>query len=1606
MPFDPSTASPVDVKPTGTFDPNSVVPSGDVAQSVAPKPVDEQARKEYKEKSDSYYGNLSGVVDKLEGDRKTAMQELIKVAPPEQKNEYIARAVNQWFITSQMPDTDSNWISSNWDNVKRSFMRERMGIGNGNEMQYVSDQTLYDAISNRLKQGKLDTQEPFKWHVPLEIFPIQDAEKAAHQSFWESTQQPFLEAKKVNVSHIPNINFGGGPLSNPYVAASIWNGAGVSTINTLATPFNLALAAGAGGLSMIEELGTAETATATQKIAGSIAAKTIWGMKKVFAGLMGYSTYESGKETIQRLNDPNASTADVIESGSAALTTGFLTLHEPLAKFFAKEGVQGEAIADKIKEKTPVEAAQILREEASKQKDPSAANAASEAANALDKVGKYQEGPDTWKDASQLEFSFDPDVKAAAENISDKPFADAAEQDQVEPPINEEKTLEEKDAEPLIPFPPSPFSETSLKQETAELERKALAGAGFSTNEVRSIAPKMLSAKQILLNNPEAGADLLKRLESDPNAAVDPNDSALLLTYKQFLLNKLNRLNEIKNDTSQTPEAIANAEELYKKVSDESVRLIDAIKSRGSDAGLALRWQQVLIKENYDFATQSTLLRSAKGNVPLTPEEETDVLDKTNKVGEAQKKFDEHIDKTKPKSKDEKVDEVIKDAKEKPIAFKYAERVQSILKSKAAESRKILTSGKVLSVGPDTLYHLGVIGAEHIYSTGLDFAKWSDEMIKDLGEKVKPYLKEAFEAAKKQFGESYRSNAKEGLLDAIRDKDTDEVASLAQGIARSYIIEGVDKRDELVDKVHKEFTDAGSDYTKREVRDAISGYGKYKNLTLNEVDNILRDLKGQLLQVSKLEDLERTGDFKKTGFERRTPSEEEKDLSEQVKSTQESLAEKDRISKEIDDLRQKIAGTYPVSKATGKPLTRPQVEAIEKLAQERDSLKEKLKVKAAKESEVKRLDKQIEDKLAELSGQPKIVEGKLISRPQVPEIEKRLQRLAELNKQLAEQRKERPVPQETLLRRVQARVQSDIDKLQKAINERKPITGTKNKVAYDSETERLIAERDRLKEEYKKAFDDPTKTAEQKLNRWKAITKAKIDKLEDKVRRGDIAPEPKRDPMALDKEGIKLKTDLERAKQDLEILREKAKQARKSKVVKAAETIQGIARMFAISGYDTLAKLASFTGGAIVDTPLAEFAGAVIRKVPGFGNVFKKASMESGVEFKALADFYAKGATEGAREAWNTLTKGKSDLKTELGDRMRNIKERHWYDFVGLIHEAEKSPLLTADYYLRLRKAYDYALKNGYDVTDPMVAAAIRKEAFDYATQSILQQNNNYANAVNKIFGDTEARNPDLDDPSITKLALSTFVRTFFTKGIVKTPLNYIRGAIDRSPIGLTRGIAKNMRYMKGVDNLSNKEANIIARLLKIGSVGTALFIWGAIDATKPPDQRMFGGYYQPGQKRDSKDVSFGKLRIAGHELPHWASHTLLTESGQMGSTFMRVALSKLPKEEATTAYIEGVIATLWGLAGHAPVTGKIGDIAVDASRNQYNKIVTDSITGLVPELAQNIARDIDKKNDKPVSRKPTTIKEAVEVGIPGLRQQVPETKPKRDVGKRFKTGI
>ena len=241
----------------------------------------------------------------------------------------------------------------------------------------------------------------------------------------------------------------------------------------------------------------------------------------------------------------------------------------------------------------------------------------------------------------------------------------------------------------------------------------------------------------------------------------------------------------------------------------------------------------------------------------------------------------------------------------------------------ARESLKHKMSGLHAGLDPTVVVDLTQIGGFYFEGGVRSFAEWSAMIKEEFGDRINPYLKRVWREVNKKYNENKIQEIEKKLSIAIAsEKEVSDVSYLAQELSEHLISGGIVDRKNLVTEVQKILKEYFPSISKRQTADAISGYGKYTELSDDKVKALLRDIKGQLQQVSKLEDMQSGKAPLKTGVERRAVSDEERrliklveeskkkyniqttDPDKQLKSALESY--KTRLKNQIKDLEKQI----------------------------------------------------------------------------------------------------------------------------------------------------------------------------------------------------------------------------------------------------------------------------------------------------------------------------------------------------------------------------------------------------------------------------------------------------------------------------------------------------------------------------------------------------------------------------------------------------------------------------------------------------------------------------------------------------------------------------
>ncbi len=353
------------------------------------------------------------------------------------------------------------------------------------------------------------------------------------------------------------------------------------------------------------------------------------------------------------------------------------------------------------------------------------------------------------------------------------------------------------------------------------------------------------------------------------------------------------------------------------------------------------------------------------------------------------------------------------------------------------------------------------------------------------------------------------------------------IRKLALNLVRS----GVTERNALVNAVHDVLKDIIPGIQLRDTMDAISGYGEFRPLDPEAAKAKLRDLSGQMQNVSKLEDLLARRALKKTGPERKTLSDEERrliklvneykrrygvtvtDPATQLKSALASV--KTRLTNQIKDLEFQIGTGKKIVKGATKVAYDSEATALQA---RRDVLKQQFdeifgKPELTDEQRVAMATKAVEKSITEI--QRRIAAGEtrtgkpLTKTPVTPELTSLREQQAALRDQLQSLRDADTALQEE---KAVASLQSTIADLERRISESDLFAERKAQADATAITAPLKERRAALQQQLAELRRiSPEGIARAESTRIAAIEKEIAD-LEGRITRGelDLAKKPAR----------------------------------------------------------------------------------------------------------------------------------------------------------------------------------------------------------------------------------------------------------------------------------------------------------------------------------------------------------------------------------------------------------------------------------------------------------------------------------------------------------------
>lgn len=438
-------------------------------------------------------------------------------------------------------------------------------------------------------------------------------------------------------------------------------------------------------------------------------------------------------------------------------------------------------------------------------------------------------------------------------------------------------------------------TETALAMRVADAERKRLklppALPAIQREFSSTWAKVLLETKE----NPTLIDDTILDLQTRPHTASDRE--ALILLYGK--LQNQNRLNALSAQMIKVRE-LGNemAWDTLKIDADRQLQrhteLLDIIKKSGSEAGRSLAVFRQLAKEDYSLGTMLVRMTQSNDGKPLSKADRDFIEALQKKIAEQDKEIDRLTKELEAQQKADGLADTVERAKKKgaqpgrtkkaapkgrpPVESAKAAVLDHVKAAIArAEAEGVtLFQDENLSAADDvrkSFVELAELLASEGVADGRAFAKRVQGM-KVLGDKFstyKPALMDAWRTYR-------RANPMIPEVEQFDASNVHEINDIVDALVYSLVESGLEDRKGLVAGVHEALSPYMPGLTETRVEQMIAHYGQYERLQHDPTRDKVRDLRGQLLALSQLNDLEAGRMALKTGKERQAADAEQQRL--------------------------------------------------------------------------------------------------------------------------------------------------------------------------------------------------------------------------------------------------------------------------------------------------------------------------------------------------------------------------------------------------------------------------------------------------------------------------------------------------------------------------------------------------------------------------------------------------------------------------------------------------------------------------------------------------------------------------------------------------------
>lgn len=554
---------------------------------------------------------------------------------------------------------------------------------------------------------------------------------------------------------------------------------------------------------------------------------------------------------------------------------------------------------------------------------------------------------------------------------------------------------------------PAPKKENATEKAQPKTELSGIKKALVSDEIIRGVDLEKISDKEMqglakeIIDTGEIKPESIVNEVLKKHRALQPKEVVALIYYKTQLDNELRSAYEEKNKLLQEGESTGPADEKIVDLEQKRENFDEVSVITASQQSLAFRLRKGMRDSDFNLVSQIAKYK-ATNNGEISPKVEEKMRDLDKRYREALEKVDK-LEREAEENEIEKahrniIEDVTREGqvgKNKTYTQKSKELADKVRKLKNKPFTFITADGKKVDIQQQGLSMNAIIelAARTIETTG--------KVLDGVNAAIKEFKKQEWykklsdkdqKAVNQQVNDYFGNDEKEVAKPHINDEGA---FVIPHSLIREIYKSGITDINGIVKEVKEKLGDIEG-VTDRNIRDAITRYGKMVNLSKDEVEKGIRQAKRIGKLISQLEDIRKNERPKRSGLQRDKPSDEERRIMKEVKREMKNLpqdpeedaralksaldATKTRLKNRIADLENQLATGEKTPKTKGVDLdaeAKSLKEKVEKLRAELEAIEGKPKI--SDEQRLARMKTYTKNRIADLEAK---ITNKDFSKPE------------------------------------------------------------------------------------------------------------------------------------------------------------------------------------------------------------------------------------------------------------------------------------------------------------------------------------------------------------------------------------------------------------------------------------------------------------------------------------------------------------------------------------------------------------------------------------------------------------------------------------------------